>query len=94
MIYQCISGYHNVGKGNVSICDAAGQWEEPHVLCQGRVNLQQIKIHYSWIFRATLVGGSKMILFVVETLCENPPVSESTELRWNGSTAPGSTVVY
>ncbi|XP_024908928.1 sushi domain-containing protein 1 isoform X2 [Cynoglossus semilaevis] len=34
VIYQCISGYHNVGKGNVSICDAAGQWEEPHVLCQ------------------------------------------------------------
>ncbi|XP_022607836.1 sushi domain-containing protein 1-like isoform X3 [Seriola dumerili] len=34
VVYQCNSGYHNVGKGNVSICTAAGQWEEPPVLCQ------------------------------------------------------------
>ncbi|XP_034450995.1 sushi domain-containing protein 1 isoform X2 [Hippoglossus hippoglossus] len=63
VVYQCNSGYHNVGKGNVSICTTAGQWEEPPVLCQ-------------------------------ETLCGSPPVSESTEHMWNGSTAPGSTVLY
>ncbi|XP_035851024.1 sushi domain-containing protein 1 isoform X5 [Sander lucioperca] len=34
VLYQCNSGYHNVGKGNVSICTAAGQWERPSVLCQ------------------------------------------------------------
>ncbi|XP_050931096.1 sushi domain-containing protein 1 isoform X4 [Lates calcarifer] len=34
VVYQCNSGYHNVGKGNVSICIAMGQWEEPSVLCQ------------------------------------------------------------
>ncbi|XP_071338122.1 sushi domain-containing protein 1 isoform X2 [Trachinotus anak] len=34
VVYQCNSGFHNVGKGNVSICTAAGQWEEPPVLCQ------------------------------------------------------------
>ncbi|XP_053277415.1 sushi domain-containing protein 1 isoform X3 [Pleuronectes platessa] len=63
VVYQCNSGYHNVGKGNVSSCTTAGQWEEPPVLCQ-------------------------------ETLCGSPPLSESTEHIWNGSTAPGSTVQY
>ncbi|KAG7489330.1 sushi domain-containing 1-like isoform X1 [Solea senegalensis] len=63
VFYQCDTGYHNVGKGNVSICGAAGEWEEPPVLCQ-------------------------------ETLCGIPPKSESTEQVWNGSTAPGSTVLY
>ncbi|XP_068576862.1 sushi domain-containing protein 1 isoform X4 [Cebidichthys violaceus] len=32
--YQCNSGYQNVGKGNVSICTSAGQWERPSMLCQ------------------------------------------------------------
>ncbi|XP_078106235.1 sushi domain-containing protein 1 isoform X4 [Sander vitreus] len=63
VLYQCISGYHNVGKGNVSICTAAGQWERPSVLCQ-------------------------------ETLCENPPVIESTEQVWDSNSTPGSTVLY
>ncbi|XP_054466736.1 sushi, von Willebrand factor type A, EGF and pentraxin domain-containing protein 1 isoform X1 [Anoplopoma fimbria] len=34
VVYQCNSGYHNVGKGNVSICTSAGQWERPSTLCQ------------------------------------------------------------
>ncbi|KAK1892489.1 Sushi domain containing protein 1, partial [Dissostichus eleginoides] len=33
-IYQCNSGYHNVGKGNVSKCNAAGEWERPPLLCK------------------------------------------------------------
>lgn len=37
VLYQCVYGYQNVGKGNVSICTAAGQWERPYVLCQGTV---------------------------------------------------------
>uniref|UniRef100_A0A3P8RRF2 Sushi domain containing 1 n=1 Tax=Amphiprion percula TaxID=161767 RepID=A0A3P8RRF2_AMPPE len=34
VVYQCNSGYHNVGKGNISICTAAGLWERSSVLCQ------------------------------------------------------------
>uniref|UniRef100_A0A3Q0RLC4 Sushi domain containing 1 n=1 Tax=Amphilophus citrinellus TaxID=61819 RepID=A0A3Q0RLC4_AMPCI len=34
VVYQCNSGYHNVGKGNVSICTAGGQWARPSMLCQ------------------------------------------------------------
>ncbi|XP_078141322.1 sushi domain-containing protein 1 isoform X2 [Centroberyx gerrardi] len=34
VLYQCNSGYHNVGQGNVSICAPSGQWEEAAVLCQ------------------------------------------------------------
>lgn len=40
VLYQCNSGYHNVGKGNVSICNAGGQWERPPVLCQGTTTVQ------------------------------------------------------
>ncbi|XP_042344374.1 sushi domain-containing protein 1 isoform X2 [Plectropomus leopardus] len=34
VLYLCNSGFDNVGKGNISICNAAGQWEIPSVLCQ------------------------------------------------------------
>ncbi|XP_070821352.1 sushi domain-containing protein 1 isoform X1 [Chaetodon trifascialis] len=34
VLYVCNSGYHNVGKGNVSLCTAAGQWERPSLICQ------------------------------------------------------------
>jgi len=37
VVYQCNSGYHNVGTGNVSICTSTGQWERPPMLCQGTV---------------------------------------------------------
>ncbi len=39
VIYQCNYGYHNVGKGNKSICTAAGQWKRPSILCQGTVTV-------------------------------------------------------
>ncbi|XP_029999544.1 sushi domain-containing protein 1 [Sphaeramia orbicularis] len=34
VVYQCNSGYRNVGEGSVSTCSAAGQWEGPSVLCK------------------------------------------------------------
>ncbi|XP_056274299.1 sushi domain-containing protein 1 isoform X8 [Pseudoliparis swirei] len=37
VVYQCNSGYHNVGTGNVSICTSTGQWERPPMLCQEAV---------------------------------------------------------
>ncbi|XP_047448823.1 sushi domain-containing protein 1 isoform X1 [Mugil cephalus] len=63
VIYQCIHGYHNVGKGNVSVCTASGHWDTSSVLCQ-------------------------------EILCGNPPLIESTGLKWNKKSTPGSTVLY
>ncbi|XP_034548960.1 sushi domain-containing protein 1 isoform X2 [Notolabrus celidotus] len=33
-VYQCNSGYHNVGEGNVSVCTADGEWKEASLLCQ------------------------------------------------------------
>lgn len=52
VVYQCNSGYHNVGKGNVSICTAAGQWERPSVLCQGTVSVLSDHFTAFLIFRA------------------------------------------
>ncbi|XP_029916968.1 sushi domain-containing protein 1 isoform X2 [Myripristis murdjan] len=34
VVYQCNSGYHNVGEGNVSVCSASGEWEVASFLCQ------------------------------------------------------------
>ncbi|XP_037338631.2 sushi domain-containing protein 1 isoform X7 [Pungitius pungitius] len=34
VVYQCNSGFHNVGTGDVSTCTSAGQWEGPSMLCQ------------------------------------------------------------
>lgn len=52
VVYQCNSGYHNVGKGNASICTAAGQWERPSVLCQGTVSALSDHFSCFLIFRA------------------------------------------
>lgn len=35
VVYQCNSGYHNVGEGNVSVCSASREWEVASFLCQG-----------------------------------------------------------
>lgn len=35
VVYQCNSGYHNVGEGNVSVCTASGEWDGASTLCQG-----------------------------------------------------------
>ncbi|KAM4616035.1 sushi domain-containing protein 1 isoform 4-T5 [Polymixia lowei] len=34
VVYQCNSGFHNVGEGSVSVCTPSGQWDEASVLCQ------------------------------------------------------------
>lgn len=35
VVYQCKSGYRNVGQGNVSVCTPSGKWDEASLLCQG-----------------------------------------------------------
>lgn len=35
VVYQCNSGFRNVGEGNVSVCSASGKWEGVSPLCQG-----------------------------------------------------------
>nr|XP_043881115.1 sushi domain-containing protein 1 isoform X6 [Solea senegalensis] len=34
VVYQCKSGYHSVGGGNISVCSASGEWDEATLLCQ------------------------------------------------------------
>ncbi|XP_051924662.1 sushi domain-containing protein 1 isoform X3 [Hippocampus zosterae] len=34
VLYQCNSGYHNIGPGSVFICTTAGRWEGASMLCQ------------------------------------------------------------
>lgn len=38
-LYQCNTGYRNVGAGNVSVCTGAGRWEGPSGLCQGTASV-------------------------------------------------------
>lgn len=39
VVYQCKSGYRNVGEGNASVCTASGEWDVASLLCQGAVTL-------------------------------------------------------
>uniref|UniRef100_UPI0037E7380C sushi domain-containing protein 1 n=1 Tax=Semicossyphus pulcher TaxID=241346 RepID=UPI0037E7380C len=34
VVYQCKSGYYNVGGGNVSVCTASGEWDGASLRCQ------------------------------------------------------------
>uniref|UniRef100_A0A4W5QT11 Sushi domain containing 1 n=1 Tax=Hucho hucho TaxID=62062 RepID=A0A4W5QT11_9TELE len=63
VVYQCNSGYYNVGEGNVSVCTANGQWDQTSFLCE-------------------------------EITCGDPPILPHTGQMWNGSTNPGSTVLF
>uniref|UniRef100_A0A3Q3XBI7 Uncharacterized protein n=1 Tax=Mola mola TaxID=94237 RepID=A0A3Q3XBI7_MOLML len=66
VLYRCMSGYHNVGKGNVSVCTAAGQWENPSMLCQ-EISCQDpvVKPHSKIVW-----DGSSRIGSVVYYQCE------------------------
>lgn len=35
VVYECNSGYRRVGKGNISVCTASGDWDGASLLCQG-----------------------------------------------------------
>ncbi|XP_074493301.1 sushi, von Willebrand factor type A, EGF and pentraxin domain-containing protein 1 isoform X13 [Sebastes fasciatus] len=108
VLYQCNSGYHNVGKGNVSICTPAGQWEKPSVLCQGTPIYSFfffLSLHFNFLSRVNRKGIINLnpgvhvtwlwfMLFPVETLCGSPPIIESTEQVWDSNSTPGSTVLY
>lgn len=87
VLYQCIFGYQNVGRGNTSMCTAAGRWETPAVLCQGTVTGSSVCFVSPGFLSCTLT-------VLVETLCGSPPVVESTEQVWDGSSTPGSTALY
>lgn len=107
--YECYSGYHNVGKGNVSVCTADGVWERPSVLCQGTVTvlthtLRTSKNIYSAIFSYCIFNSElseafpcvclTWMLLLIEIMCGNPPQLEFTEQIWNHNSGPGSAVFY
>lgn len=35
VVYRCMSGYQNVGGGNISVCNASGEWDAASLICQG-----------------------------------------------------------
>lgn len=107
VLYQCNSGYHNVGMGNVSTCTAAGRWETPSLLCEGTVTVLSNRLRSTvWAFFSSLhwkwinlnlgvhVTWFWCVCFLVETLCGRPTIIEHTEQVWNNNSSPGSTVLY
>ncbi|XP_051277732.1 sushi domain-containing protein 1 isoform X2 [Dicentrarchus labrax] len=67
VLYQCNSGYHNVGKGNVSICTASGQWEKPSVLCQETLcGHPPIIESTEQVWNSTSTPGSTVLYFCKE----------------------------
>ncbi|XP_030272434.1 sushi domain-containing protein 1 isoform X3 [Sparus aurata] len=67
VLYQCNSGYHNVGMGNVSTCTAAGRWETPSLLCEetlcGRPTIIE---HTEQVWNNNSSPGSTVLYFCKE----------------------------
>uniref|UniRef100_A0A3Q3E096 Sushi domain containing 1 n=1 Tax=Labrus bergylta TaxID=56723 RepID=A0A3Q3E096_9LABR len=122
--YQCHSGYHNVGKGDVSMCTAAGSWERPPVLCQAILcGGPPILPHTGRMWNGNSAPGSTVTYFCktgfyqkrnvsvctadggwdgasllcclcAEIRCGPPLKLPHTNLLWDGSSTPGSVVLY
>ncbi|KAM9546223.1 sushi domain-containing protein 1 isoform 4-T8 [Salvelinus alpinus] len=123
VVYQCNSGYYNVGEGNVSICTAKGQWDQTSFICKeitcgdppmlphtgqvwnGSTNPGSTVLFYCKEGFYREGGGNisyctengfwtKATLSCKEILCGGPPILPHTGQVWNGSTNPGSTVLF
>uniref|UniRef100_A0A673XAL7 Sushi domain containing 1 n=1 Tax=Salmo trutta TaxID=8032 RepID=A0A673XAL7_SALTR len=59
VLYQCNSGYYNVGEGNVSVCTANGQWDQTSFLCEEIDCGEPVFISHSKILwdRTSLIGS-------------------------------------
>ncbi|XP_060893220.1 sushi domain-containing protein 1 isoform X4 [Labrus mixtus] len=110
--YQCHSGYHNVGKGDVSMCTAAGSWERPPVLCQETLCGFPPVIEFTeqvWNNKST--PGSTALYFCKdgfhyqgghnvstcsgnEINCQRPVFKPHAKMLWDGTSHLGSVVRY
>ncbi|CAJ1068336.1 sushi domain-containing protein 1 isoform X1 [Xyrichtys novacula] len=123
VVYQCLSGYHNGGGGNVSVCTADGEWDEaslhceeincqrpafiPHaeVLWDGTSHLGSV-VHYrceDGYYPRGLRNHSKcgengqwedIDVWCEDLTCGPPLILPHTNLKWDGTTRPGSVVQY
>ncbi|XP_055775083.1 sushi domain-containing protein 1 isoform X4 [Salvelinus fontinalis] len=123
VVYQCNSGYYNVGKGNVSVCTANGKWDQTSFICKeitcgdppmlphtgqvwnGSTNPGSTVLFYCKEGFYRKGGGNisyctengfwtKATLSCKEIMCGGPPILPHTGQVWNGSTNPGSTVLF
>ncbi|KAK5910476.1 hypothetical protein CesoFtcFv8_004307 [Champsocephalus esox] len=66
VVYQCVSGYGNVGEENASVCTARGEWEGASLQCEEiRCGEPVLKAH-----AAMLWDGSSHVGSVVSYRCE------------------------
>uniref|UniRef100_A0A8C7LTC0 Sushi domain containing 1 n=1 Tax=Oncorhynchus mykiss TaxID=8022 RepID=A0A8C7LTC0_ONCMY len=123
VVYQCNSGYYNVGEGNVSVCTANGQWDKSALLCaEITCGDPPILPHTGQVWNGSTNPGSAVLFYCKEgfhregggnisyctengfwtkatlsckeIMCGGPPILPHTGQVWNGSTNPGSTVLF
>ncbi|XP_031674560.1 sushi domain-containing protein 1 isoform X8 [Oncorhynchus kisutch] len=123
VVYQCNSGYYNVGEGNVSVCTANGQWDQTSFICEEiTCGDPPILPHTGQVWNGSTNPGSTVLLYCKEgfhregggnisyctengfwtkttlsckeIMCGGPPILPHTGQVWNGSTNPGSTVLF
>ncbi|XP_014027756.2 sushi domain-containing protein 1 isoform X10 [Salmo salar] len=123
VLYQCNSGYYNVGEGNVSVCTANGQWDQTYFLCEAvTCGDPPILPHTGQVWNGSTNPGSTVLFYCKEgfyregggnisyctengfwtkatlsckeIMCGDPPILPHTGQVWNGSTNPGSTVLF
>uniref|UniRef100_A0A8C7LYI4 Sushi domain containing 1 n=1 Tax=Oncorhynchus mykiss TaxID=8022 RepID=A0A8C7LYI4_ONCMY len=123
VVYQCNSGYYNVGEGNVSVCTANGQWDQTSFICEEiTCGDPPILPHTGQVWNGSTNPGSAVLFYCKEgfhregggnisyctengfwtkatlsckeIMCGGPPILPHTGQVWNGSTNPGSTVLF
>nr|XP_046203724.1 sushi domain-containing protein 1 isoform X5 [Oncorhynchus gorbuscha] len=123
VVYQCNSGYYNVGEGNVSVCTANGQWDQTSFICEEiTCGDPPILPHTGQVWNGSTNPGSTVLFYCKEgfhregggnisyctengfwtkatlsckeIMCGGPPILPHTGQVWNGSTNPGSTVLF
>lgn len=100
--YQCEEGYYTRSPRNFSVCGESGLWEDTDVWCEGAVFTDVLrKTHFktrSWCFslQYTVCSKQKALTHVLcaEITCGPPLYLPHTNLLWDGTSRPGSVVMY
>lgn len=77
IVYQCNSGYHNAGEGNMSVCNASGEWDGASPLCQGD---DDISVHTIELPASIVMMQSSQMLTTHDNLYA---VVEQYECYWH-----------
>lgn len=63
-LYTCVTGYHSLDTGNVSVCKTDGRWSNPDYSCKGTENFFHQKILIDTIYSFILCMSTRVSFFL------------------------------